>query len=740
MADIVTTINAHGQPALKLTDWDKEPDLAVLKSDIEAAKPAQKIQIAKIAVWLDNLNITGAAKIKPRNGRSGVQPKLIRKQAEWRYSSLSEPFLAADKLFTISPVTWEDRAAAEQNELVINWQFRTKINVVAFIDEYVRTDVDEGTVVVRVGWLRETVKEKVMAPVYEYRPMLEAGQVEALQQAMQLEEENPNEFLNLPKPIIESVRYSMEVGEPYLAVQIREEEVEQEKVIRNEPCAEVINSANLIVDATCGSDPNKAMFMAYSDEVTRGYLRSDKRFKNLEAIDWGVSVLAEPDHVAKGPAEVNFADEARQKVVLNEWYGLFDIAGVGHLTPIYVAWVGNTMVRCEKNPFPDGLPPFVIVPYLPQKRSIYGEPDGELLVDNQRILGAVTRGMIDTMARSANGQRGMAKSMLDLPNKRRFDAGEDYEFNPNIHPANGIIEHKYPELPNSAMGMVQMMNGEAESLTGVKTFSDSGLNGNALGKTATGAKGVMSAAAQREMGILRRLAKGMAIVGAKIVAMNQEFMTEEETIRVTNDKFVVVRREELKGAFDMKVDIATTDEDNAKAEGLEFMLQTTGQAMDPGERQMVMAEIARLRRMPELAHSFKTYKPEPDPVQQQIQQLQIEKLQRENTLLDAQIMETQARAQREQAQAKTLGATADKTNLDYVEQQSGVAHAREIDKAGQQAEANQNLAITKGILEQRPAGAHRPDDPTPDAPTRDNLLEAFGFNELTKTRQPQPAM
>lgn len=723
-----------GQPQVKLTKWAKEPDLATLKSDIELAKPVQKAQIQKIAVWLDNLNVAGTAKKKPRTGRSGVQPRLIRKHAEWRYSSLSEPFLSTDKLFTISPVTWEDKAGAEQNELVVNWQFRTKINVVTFIDELVRTCVDEGTVVVRTTWLRETKKVKVMAPVYQYVPMTKPEQIQALQQAMQMEDENPNEFLDLPEPIIESVRYSMEVQEPFLAQKVGEQEVEQEKVIRNEPLVEVINSANLVIDATCGSDPSKAMFMAYSDEVTRGYLRSDKRFKNLDQVDWGTSILQEPDHVSKGPADVNFSDEARQKVVLNEWYGLFDIEGAGSLTPIYVAWVGNTIVRCEENPYPDGKPPYVIIPYMPLKRSLYGEPDGELLIDNQKIVGAVTRGMIDTMARSANGQRGMAKNMLDAPNRRKFEAGDDYEFNPSIHPSNGMVDHKYPEIPGSAMGMLQLMNNEAESLSGVQSFSSNGINGDALGSTATGAKGAMTAAGRREMGILRRIAKGVALIGAKVVSMNQEFMSEKEVIRVTNDKFVTVRREDLKGAFDMKVDISTAEEDNAKAEELSFMLQTTGQSMDPAERRMIQAEIARLRRMPELAHSFKTYQPQPDPMQVQIQQLEIEKLQKEIALLDAQTLETQTQAARNQAQARSLGANADKTNLDYVNDQSGITHAREIDKAAQQAEANQNLALTKGILDQRPKGAHNNDDPTPDAPTRDNLLEAFGFNQMTRVQ------
>ena len=95
---------------------------------------------------------------------------LIRKQAEWRYPALTEPFLSTDELFQVSPVSWEDRDAAIQNEMVLNYQFNTKIDKVRFIDEYVRAAVNEGTAIIRTGWCNytRTVEEEV--PVYAYYP------------------------------------------------------------------------------------------------------------------------------------------------------------------------------------------------------------------------------------------------------------------------------------------------------------------------------------------------------------------------------------------------------------------------------------------------------------------------------------------------------------------------------------------------------------------------------------------
>ena len=142
--------------ATKLTGWRKEPTLSELKEDFDGAKPIHSKQMVKIQKW-DNLrNIEGSEKIKPVKGRSAIQPKLIRRQAEWRYAALSEPFNSADNIFNVSPVTFEDTKGALQNQLLLNWQFRTKLDRVTLVDEAVHHIVDEGTVAGRVGWSRQT--------------------------------------------------------------------------------------------------------------------------------------------------------------------------------------------------------------------------------------------------------------------------------------------------------------------------------------------------------------------------------------------------------------------------------------------------------------------------------------------------------------------------------------------------------------------------------------------------------
>ena len=320
--------------------------------------------------------------------------------------------------------------------------------------------------------------------------------------------------------------------------------------------------------------------------------------------------------------------------------------------------------------------------------------------------------MIDLLGRSANGQQGFAKGMLDPLNRRRYDNGQDYEFNPTVTPQAGLIEHKYPELPQSALMMLNLQNQEAEALTGVKSFGG-GISGEAYGDVAAGIRGVLDAASKREMAILRRLAKGIADVGYKIIKMNAVFLSDKEVVRVTNTEFVEIKRDDLAGDFDLEVDISTAEIDDSKAKDLSFMLQTIGPNAGQELMLTVLAEIADLKRMPDLAQKLRTYKPEPTPEQQEMAKLEVE----EKRALVAKI---NSEAALNEAKAAEAMAKKDAIDLNYVEQDTGTKHARDMEKQKAQAEGNQNLQITKALTTAKKEGEQAPD-----------LAAAIGFNQLS---------
>lgn len=706
----------------KLTDWKKEPSIQLLKGDLESAKPAHDAIMAQIREWNDLMEVKGKAKPPKIKGRSQVQPRLVRRQAEWRYAPLSEPFLSSSKLFKLTPVTFEDELAARQNELVLNYQFRTQLNKVKLVDDYVHSIVDDGTGIARIGWERKTVKIKTETPVFQLYPIENQEQADVLQQALQLQAENPREYdETMSEDIKEAVNYFNETGEATYAIQTGVTEVEVEKALVNRPTVEMLNPNNVVIDPSCNGDLDKALYAVISFETCKADLMKNKdRYHNLDKIDWeSSSPITDPDHESKTPSDFQFKDALRKKVVAYEYWGFYDINDDGSLEPIVATWIGSTLIRMEKNPFPDGKLPLVVVPYMPRKRELFGEADAELLGDNQAILGATMRGMIDLLGRSANGQRGYPKGMLDTLNRRRYDDGQDYEYNPmQGNPSQSIMEHKFPELPQSAIVMTQMQNQEAESLTGVKAFSG-GVTGSAYGDVAAGIRGALDAASKREMAILRRLAKGMADIGTKICAMNAVFLSEKEVVRITNEQYVEIKREDLKGNFDIEVDINTAEIDNQKSQDLGFMVQTLGNTVDQSITLSLVAKIAELKRMPDLAHELRTWRPQPDPMEEQLKQLAIQKAQLENEELKSKIALNNAKA-------KEAASSGDLKDLDYLEQESGTKHARDMEKQKAQSQGNQNLQITKALT-----------TPTKEGETTPNISAAVGYNTLTNGNSPQ---
>jgi hypothetical protein len=215
---------------------------------------------------------------------------------------------------------------------------------------------------------------------------------------------------------------------------------------------------------------------------------------------------------------------------------------------------------------------------------------------------------------------------------------------------------------------------------------------------AAGIRGILDASSKREMSILRRLAQGMEEIGRKIISMNGAFLSEEEVIQVTNEKFVKISREDLLGEFNLKVDIATTEVDEAKAQDLGFMLQTLGNTVPFEITKNILMEIARLKRMPRLVHMIEQFQPQPDPLEEKKKELEIAMLELELSEIQSKIALNQAKTQETLADARKTSSEADLNDLDFIEQETGTKHARDMDKQGAQAEANQQTEIIKGIL------------------------------------------
>jgi len=622
---------------------NKQKLLQAFKADMKNAETMQKDWKAKRDEWLNESY--GNPYGNEVDGKSKIVSKDIKKQLEWLIPSATDPFLSTADVIKCNPVTYEDVHSAKQNELLLNTQFCRKFPRYNFINKGVRVLATEGTVVIETGW------------EYEDKEIEEEVEVIAI-------DENGMEYVSIETQTIT-------------------------KVIKNQPTATVCRNEDIFIDPTCMDDIDKCQFVIHRYETDLSTLRADGRYKNLKTVA-KQEISEDPDFESEDVTEFRFEDAARKKIIIHEYWGNYDIDEDGQVEQVVCSWVGNVIVRLETNPYPDGKPPFIIVPFNSIPFQLFGEALAENIGDNQKVKTAITRGIIDNMARSNNGQLGIRRGALNGDNRKKFLAGKNFEFN---NTASDFWQGNYNQIPGSVFDMLSLQNSEIESQTGVKSFSG-GITGNSLGNTATAARGVMDATAMRRLHLVRNLSENlMKPLMRKWMSYNAEFLEEEEIVRITNDNYVPIRKDDLDGRIDIEISISTFEDNSAKAEQLSFMLQTLGNTLDPEITKILLSDIARLQRMPEIEKKIQEYEPQPDPMQEQIKQLELIKLQKEIEKMDADIADKYARAGEnevdrvlkeqkaivEAAKARKLHSDADKIDLDFVRSDEQVNHKEKME-------------------------------------------------------------
>ena len=628
---------------------NKSELLNKLKSDMKAADILRLEWFNKIS---DYRNQTfGRPYGNEIKGKSQIVSQDIRKQLEWMIPSLADPFLSSPDIIKCNPITWEDVPSARQNELLLNTQFCRKFPRYNFLMKSLKVLAMEGTLVVQTGW--------------DY----EDEEVEEMMETVVIDPETGEEIIIMAKQKVTKVK-------------------------KNQPTAVVCRNEDIYIDPTCMDNMDKCQFVIHRYETDLSSLRADGRYKNLDQVEKHEGQVRDNGYYPQDHTYFTFEDKARKKMVMYEYWGNYDVNEDGIAEPIVCSWIGNTVVRLQSNPYPDKKPPFIVVPFNAVPFQIYGDSLASVIGDNQKVKTAIIRGVIDNMAQSNNGQVGMKKGSLDIANRKKFLQGNNFEYNGD---KGDFWQGSYNQIPGSAFDVMTLMNNEIESQTGVKSFSG-GITGNALGSSATGARGALDATATRRISLVRNIAENLIKpLMRKWMSYNAEFLEAEEIVRITNEEFIPIKRDDLTGNIDIDISISTAEDNNAKSQELSFLLQTLGNTMPFEMTQMIIAEIAKLSRMPDLEKRIRDFKQEPDPAAQQMQQAEMERLALENQKLQSEIARNNARAgedeidiqlkmqkaQVEAAKARKLGSEADMTDLDFLLKNDGVDRA---DKATEREE------------------------------------------------------
>ena len=698
-----------------LTDWKNEPQFKDLYQNYEDAQQDHSIILDKLEERKTNMD--GGKVINAPKGKSRTRPRLIRKQAEWKYPALEEPFLNSQKMFEVNPRTFEDTESARQNELLLNYQWNVKIDRTELIGDTIRTIYDDGTVIVKTGWESEEEEVLVDKEVPVYADAQQSMQI--IQQAVSSGSMSP-----------EQAQQMLQSGQP---VQTGTEIVQEYEnvLIKNQPTYEVCDTRNVLLDPTANGRIEDLQFAIHEYDTTMSDLSKDEYkketiineetgeeeiiesgiYKNLKKINIESKSNTREYYNDTDNQESNFEfqDNPRKKLRAYEYWGYWDIDGDGNTEMIVATWVGKILIRMEKSPFPFSGLPFSFGKYLPRKNEMYGESDGDLLVENQESIGRMKRAANDITADIAVGQEFIDEQFFAGPSQKdNYRSGKTVYFRHGADPKTSIYKSKIEQVPKTVFDMIALENNDAESLTGTKAFSQ-GVGSQAFGSVAVGIRSALDATSKRELSILRRISSQLfKDMGAKTIMMNQAFLDEEEVIRITNKEYATIKRQDIAGEFDLIIDISTPEKDNEKAEKLNTMMQTNAASMHPGMSKIIYAKMAKLWNMYDLEEEVMNFEPEPDPLEDQLKQLKLEnemlknkeikmriaKMAKDIESEDSKIMERDSRtaqnldseseenmanARYKNAQASKLETEKDAMDLDFIRTQDGTKRKESVE-------------------------------------------------------------
>ena len=648
--------------------------LSTFKKDLTNSESNKQEWDKAIEKWVKEFN--GNPYGNETKNKASVVSRDIKKSALQQHASIIDPFVNNEDIVDAVPMTASDKPISDQTELLLNFQFCRDFDRYNFVSDTFKVLQREGTVVGKVSWEFEEEEQMVEKPVMGLVP------VQDPEQAMQMRQQG------IP---------------PYEQGQVGTQMVPEMVTIINRPRVELVRNSMLWIDPTAEGTIEDAKFVVYKYMSSLSELRQDGRYKNLDSIVVDGSIIYDEDTPYYRDETFAFEDKPRQQIEVIEYWGNFDMNEDGIAEPVVCTWVGDTIIRIEDNPFPDNKHPFVSCAYDSDPFSIYGSSQGDVISTDQKIKTGIKRAILDTLDASTNGQKGVRKGTLDIVNKRKFNKGDDFEF---IGSTNDIWQGSFNAIPGDVLNFYGIVDNDIQQLTGVRPNGATTGPMN-LGNGSQGMGQSLDSSARRELDISRNYKENFLVpILRKWSSMNSAWLEPEEVMRITEMEYVQSDQRDTSGKIDIGIKISTQETDNEKSNNLSFMLQTMAQSLPFDLTKMLLAEQAKLKGMPGLSKQIAEFQQQPDPMEQQMKQLELEKLQSEIAERNSRVTENQidarlkaAKAVNEEAKARQANSNADMTDLDFLRKQDGTERSEKLDDERYKNKAFQEQQDQKATLD-----------------------------------------
>jgi len=648
---------------------DNKELIDLIEHDINGSKASHDDQMNKVSEWIGAYN--GDKIGNEDDNTSNMVWKLIKKQGESLIANLSKPFLGTHEIADLTPLTDKDTIKTPIYSKVLNHFWAKETNSNKLVKSISRLMVKEGTCFVRAGWeKRVDVKEQII----------------------------PND---IPPALLQKLQ---DKGAEIQHTGDGKIKLIKKNIIVNRPTAKPLRLEDCYFDPTADSF-EELQFFSFDYVTSISELRKQPHLYTKEAVDRLERMINEQDDHQTGSQEESHmfnrysfesSDNLRKKIRLNEYWGDLDIDGNGILEPAMAVTAKygeqRVLMRAEKNKLPFKKKPFVCIPLIEKEFSVYGDALSELIEDEQKFYTSIVRGIIDNMSNSNNGTKFIRKGSLDSINFQRMQDGERVvEVNTNESIASVIMDGTFNQLPSDVYNTLSLIESQAESLTGVSKMLQ-GIPGTEMKAASSNFSAMMSQSQIRLLDVTTSLTTGLRKLFYMWLSMSMEYLTDEEIQHITGlyipelkvketrkiaaemgidelpeetkQKAMMLIIEEVNDMFNMKdlkydieMKVGTDGLKDIKISHMNMLMQQAGNLIQlgvvpPKVMGMLFSDMADAMDRPDISREVKNFKPQPDPMQQEMAKAELDKVKAEGAKDKALAYNAMARTKTEGVKAE----------------------------------------------------------------------------------------
>ena len=562
-------------------------DETIIKTDLENSRRYKLAINEDIEKWIKIYD--GKRDETIPDNKAKVVWKLVKKHGEILVANLVKPFITGSSIIKLDPRTPDDVYKTQIDNKLMDFYFNRKFDKSKFIKQMIQVMVKEGTAFIKVSW-DETNKNPHSEVLY-----------------------NEDVFTDTDAQNIQDSRY-------------------------------IIHRFRTTVDEL---------------EANKNYdSKAVERFKQyLNRNEEDSSIAGQDLHDRSLGLYKRDSDKDNNMFIYEYWYRknnkIFIKSFVESDTSALV--LNNEQYEYDWYPFID-------VPFYNKEYSIWGRALADIIEDEQLFMTSIVRGVIDNMAQSNNGQKFVKKGSLDSVNFQNLMSGKPVvEINTPDSINTAVQDGRFNELPSSVYNLLNVIESQAEGLTGVSKFMQGFIdNPNA---SATSAQAIMSQSQIRLLDIENNITRGLTSMFRKWIEMIVNYTDEKEMFNITGttwaeEKAKMVQRYKEQYQFDQmppetqqkaillilkqvekiydnktvnydfKLRVGTDASNQIKINQINMLMQQTApliqaNVVPPDIVKELIAKLFELFEYPDLADKIEKYQPQPDPIKQQMTQLEM---------------------------------------------------------------------------------------------------------------------